>query len=96
MHCCKRSLILFLFVFRASHDSASTTLKYKGIHFGALRSQRMAFGGQDGPGPGEYSPYKPKQQNDMVSVINPEGKVFESRLPRYRRLLFKQLKVALI
>ena len=34
-----------------------TTQKYKGIHFGQLKSLRTQFQGRKGPGPGDYDPH---------------------------------------
>ncbi|XP_076823381.1 sperm-tail PG-rich repeat-containing protein 2-like [Clavelina lepadiformis] len=76
--------------YKANFTPTATTTKYKGIHFGSLRADRIKFGGIDGPGPGQYEPYKPKPVNDIASLINPDGKVFESRLPRYHEIVVQE------
>ncbi|XP_039248162.1 sperm-tail PG-rich repeat-containing protein 2-like [Styela clava] len=70
-----------------------TTAKYKGVHFGALRSSRIKFSGKTGPGPGDYNPFKDgedKSQTNLIQLVNPDGKKFESRLPRYHEIVAQE------
>lgn len=71
--------------YKPTYSSTATTVKYKGVHFGALRSSRMKFSGAAGPGPGDYNPHKDDQQrkqNEISALVNPDGKKYEARLPR--------------
>nr|XP_002131399.1 sperm-tail PG-rich repeat-containing protein 2 isoform X1 [Ciona intestinalis] len=76
--------------YKPTSDLTATTAKYKGVHFGTLRADRMKFGGKGGPGPGDYDPFKEKPQTDVAALINPDGKVFESRLPRYHEIVVQE------
>ena len=72
-------------------EATKPTKVYKGIHFGRQTSRRMEFGGKEGPGPGEYEPYKPAVVQAQNINIHEEEKVkFESRLPRYHELVVHQ------
>jgi len=43
---------MFMFLMQVDTE---TTKKYKGIHWGKMRSQRTNFAGKQGPGPAEYN-----------------------------------------
>jgi len=73
--------------YKVAAEKTATTAKYKGVHFGMLKAERMKFSGKAGPGPGEYNVLTEKPTSDMTSVLNPEGKKFESRLPRYHEIV---------
>lgn len=75
--------------YKPKHSDTVPTQKYKGIHFGALRSARIKFSGKVGPGPGDYNPYKDGAEADrgIIQLVNPDGKKFESRLPRYHEIV---------
>lgn len=75
--------------YNPNHSDATSTLKYKGAHFGALRAARIKFSGKTGPGPGEYNPFKDTNETDrsIIQLVNPDGKKFESRLPRYHEIV---------
>ncbi len=67
---------------------------YKGIHFGKLTSKRMDFGGKDGPGPGEYEPYR---ENALMNLnvehanIQASGRQqMDAKLPRYHQLVVQE------
>ena len=70
------------------------TRLYKGVHFGRLASKRTEFGGKDGPGPGEYEPYKAVADLVVENLNNPEGMGdrtrFDSRIPRYHEWVAKE------
>ena len=68
--------------YKPNHSKTATTAKYKGVHFGNLKSGRSKFEGKYGPGPGDYDPHRPKQQTDYAALLHADGKVYESRLPR--------------
>ena len=67
---------------------------YKGVHFGRLASKRTDFGGKDGPGPGEYEPYKASTELIVENLNNPEGHIdhtrFNSKIPRYHEWVTKE------
>lgn len=69
---------------------AQPTKQYKGIHFGKLTSQRMDFGGKDGPGPGEYEPYQQVEQVvEHAHLPTADRSKFQAWLPRYNDLIIK-------
>lgn len=66
------------------------TRRYKGIHWGKMRSQRTDFSGKEGPGPGEYNP-----AIDCTCVgylVNEDGAEikYESFVPRYTDQLVRE------
>lgn len=73
--------------YKPNHSKTATTVKYKGVHFGNLKSGRSKFQGKYGPGPGDYDPHRPKQQTDYAALLHADGKVYESRLPRYHEIV---------
>ena len=82
---------LILVVGLSSQDKTKPTKQYKGIHFGKQTSRRMDFGGKEGPGPGEYEPYKPAIAHaENMNIHEEEKGKFESRLPRYHELVVQQ------
>ena len=69
-------------IFLLFQEQTKTTKAYKGVHFSKYASKRMDFGGRNGPGPGEYEPYKePTAQVEHANIV--EKKKVESKLPRY-------------
>lgn len=71
-------------------DVTMPTKLYKGTHFSKQTARRMDFGGKEGPGPGEYEPYKPPEL--VVENLNmlDDKQRFEARLPRYHELVVKE------
>ena len=70
--------------------STKPTKQYKGIHFGNMTSQRLDFGGKDGPGPGEYDPGA--RVNTAIEHVNMQvvdkGR-YEANIPRYHEVIVK-------
>ena len=75
--------------YNPNHTDTKTTKKYKGVHFGVMTSQRTQFKGRTGPAPCDYDPFQSSIQTNQkpkLGVVG-EGKVYESRLPRYHQLV---------
>jgi hypothetical protein len=70
-----------------------TTKTYKGVHFGNLASKRLDLSkGKQGPGPGEYEPYRDtilKAEN--LNAQMEEQTRFEARIPRYHEAVQKDI-----
>lgn len=75
----------------SSQDETKPTKNYRGVHFGKLTSKRLDLSvGRQGPGPGEYEPYRelmPKAEN--VNAEEPPHVKFEARIPRYHEAIVK-------
>ena len=53
----------------------------------------MEFGGKEGPGPGEYEPYKSGAELVVEHLNIPEGNDharFDAKIPRYHELVVKE------
>lgn len=77
--------------YKPSNDETKPTKNYRGVHFGKLTSKRLDLSmGRQGPGPGEYEPYRelmPKAEN--VNAEEPPHVKFEARIPRYHEAIVK-------
>ena len=76
-------------------DSTSKpTMTYKGIHFGKLTAKRMDFTGKEGPGPGEYEPYREPTvgqiEHQHIQSNQQQRTVMDAKLPRYHELISAQ------
>lgn len=73
-------------------DSKSTR-QYRGVHFGKLSSKRTDFGGQAGPGPGDYDPYRDVTSKPENTNIHEEEPVrYEANIPRYNEAIVKDVQ----
>ena len=51
----------------------------------------MDFSGKDGPGPGEYEPYRESQNKiEHVNLRESDKARFEARIPRYHEMVVHQ------
>ena len=67
-----------------------TTKKYRGIHWGKMRSHRTNFAGKEGPGPGEYDPAPDCKCPGEPTCEDGERCKFESFIPRYTDHLVRE------
>lgn len=70
--------------YNVSHGETMATKKYKGIHFGALKSQRAPFQGKEGPAPGEYDVSASIELSHSAHTVKRQ-----SKLPRYHEIITK-------
>lgn len=76
--------------YNVQQDDTVASKLYRGIHFSKQTSRRMDFGGKEGPGPGEYEPYKPPEiLVENLNVLD-EKQRYEAKLPRYHELVVKE------
>ncbi|XP_060071490.1 sperm-tail PG-rich repeat-containing protein 2-like [Ylistrum balloti] len=77
--------------YKPSNDETKSTKNYKGVHFGKQTSKRLDLSmGRQGPGPGEYEPYRElvgKPEN--MNAEEPQHVKFEARIPRYHEAIVK-------
>ena len=78
--------------YRVRDEETAAVKKYKGIHFGKMKSQRTREAkGEDIPAPGCYDPYVPtwnkKGDFTIAGEKNPESKAAISKLPRYHEIV---------
>ncbi|ELU09596.1 hypothetical protein CAPTEDRAFT_229364 [Capitella teleta] len=76
--------------YKVAEEPTKPTKAYNGVHFGKLTSKRMHFVGKDGPGPGDYDPFKPSSA--VVTNLNlqeEDRSKFEARIPRYHEVVVK-------
>ncbi|XP_065668260.1 sperm-tail PG-rich repeat-containing protein 2 isoform X2 [Hydra vulgaris] len=71
--------------YKINFEETAPVKKYRGIHFGKMTSRRTDFKGNDGPGPGNYDPYKYKLANEWT--LEREKKRVNSKLPRYHEII---------
>lgn len=69
--------------YNVSREVTVATRRYKGVHFGKLKSQRNPFTGRDGPGPGDYD------SDQVVPAVASARSIgsLETTLPRYHELI---------
>ena len=59
-----------------------------------MQSKRLEFGGKEGPGPGEYEPYRSVPETLVENLNNPDAAAdrtrFNSKIPRYHEMVAKE------
>ncbi|XP_064618109.1 sperm-tail PG-rich repeat-containing protein 2-like [Liolophura sinensis] len=71
-------------------DTNRTSSRYKGVHFGQMTSRRSDIPCQQGPGPGQYDPFKePEVLVENTNIHEEDKSRFEARLPRYHESIPK-------
>ncbi|KAL5457127.1 hypothetical protein EMCRGX_G034367 [Ephydatia muelleri] len=70
--------------YKVSYDETQATKKYKGVHFGALKSQRIPFQGKEGPAPGAYNIPADVEPSHSAQIVKRQ-----SKLPRYYEIIPK-------
>lgn len=71
-------------------DTNRTSRRYKGVHFGQMTSRRSDIPCQQGPGPGQYDPFKePEVLMENTNIHEEDKSRFEARIPRYHESIPK-------
>ena len=63
------------------------------MHFGKPGAKRTQFGAKEGPGPGEYEPYKTGTDLIVENLNIQDGgdrTRFDSKIPRYHELVERE------